>query len=111
MKQTTGITIEPDTISTSVLPEDESNNLNSMLLRIFKSIEGTHWQDKLNTLAQCDCCERHKINRPTTMTPWVDTHFNNTQDTDCYCPCRHRARFICRQFDMVDGVCVPCEVP
>ena len=111
MEQMTGLTVEPDTISTSVHTEDEADYINILLSRMFSSIQGITWQDKLDTLAKCDCCERHQIDKPTPMTPWVDTHFNNTENTDCICNCRHTARFICRQFEIIDGVCVPCDVP
>ena len=112
MKQTTGITIEPDTINTSVLPEDEDpRDLRSILYSMFISIEGTSWQDKLDTLAMCDCCERHQINKPTTMISWVDTPTNDCQNNECNCYCRHTSRFICRQFVTINGGCVPCAYP
>ena len=59
-------------------------------------------QTALNTLSQCDCCQRHQQNKPVVLQTWVDLptseriHTNNM----CHCPCRHIARFICR--DLAD---------
>ena len=53
--------------------------------------------DVLTTLNACKCCVRHQINKPKNMEYWVETEFNNTQDRPCSCPCRHLARFICRE--------------
>ena len=50
----------------------------------------------VNVLNTCDCCDRHQVNRPVKYEPWTNTIFNNTQDTDCECKCRHFSRFICR---------------
>tara|TARA_Y100000992_G_C21191487_1_gene455810 strand:- start:86 stop:391 length:306 start_codon:yes stop_codon:yes gene_type:complete len=61
-----------------------------------QEIEGKSWQDKIDTLNKCNCCERHKINRPSTFTVWYELPFHNTQHIDCKCNCRHMARHICR---------------
>lgn len=53
--------------------------------------------DVLTTLNACKCCVRHQINKPTKMESWVDTEYHDTQETPCSCPCRHLARFICRE--------------
>jgi hypothetical protein len=49
-----------------------------------------------NTLVACQCCERHQVNKPKKLEPWVETSFNITQTTRCQCICRHYARWICR---------------
>ena len=54
-------------------------------------------KEAVKTFDKCNCCERHKINRPKKLAPWVDTTFHNTQDSECDCKCRHLSRFICRQ--------------
>lgn len=54
-------------------------------------------KEVVETFDKCNCCERHKINRPKKLAPWVDTPFHSTQDTNCNCRCRHLSRFICRQ--------------
>ena len=53
--------------------------------------------DVLKTLNACKCCAKHQINKPKNMEPWIETEFNFTQDRTCKCPCRHLARFICRE--------------
>ena len=49
---------------------------------------------------QCDCCERHKTNRPNRWGPWTELPYHYTQVGDdpqnCRCPCRHKARILCR---------------
>ena len=50
---------------------------------------------KLNT---CNCCRKHQVNRPEKLDIWTNTSFNNTQDPDCLCACRHTARYVCRAF-------------
>ncbi len=81
------------------------------LHNIFISISGNTWQKKLDTLVLCKCCERHNINKPTTMIPWIELDFNITQDKPCNCSCRHVARFICRQFEDngLPLTCPTCE--
>lgn len=71
----------------------------SQLLRsLFDHVPGSSYQDKLNHLANCNCCERHQINKPIVFEPWHDTPFHDIQATyPCMCNCRHVARFICRQ--------------
>jgi hypothetical protein len=51
----------------------------------------------LTTLNSCKCCKKHQINKPKNMVPWIETEFHDMQDTECSCPCRHLARFICRE--------------
>jgi len=62
------------------------------------NVPGDTYEQKLQSLSQCNCCERHKQNKPTQYTEWTETPFNSTEHTDCVCDCRHIARFICRQF-------------
>ena len=80
---------------------------------MFKYIDGETWQEKLDTLNMCDCCERHKKDKPSIISPWKDTPFTFTHllEHDCDCDCRHIARFMCRQFEIVDGECVLCHDP
>lgn len=62
-------------------------------------VPGYTYQDKLNHLHNCSCCERHKINRPRLFIPWRETEYSNNPPFyfNCNCKCRHLARFICRQ--------------
>ena len=54
-------------------------------------------EEVVETLGKCDCCERHKINRPKKLVPWVDTDFHDTVIWGCPCHCRQFSRFICRE--------------
>lgn len=63
----------------------------------------------LDKLAQCNCCQKHKLNKPKLYVKWIDTIYNKglypqisntnplTNDLYCKCNCRHNARMICRQ--------------
>ena len=53
-------------------------------------------EEVVKTLSMCNCCARHKIDRPKTLATWVDTPFHDRQGTNCSCNCRHLSRFICR---------------
>lgn len=65
------------------------------------NIPGSNLQEKLERVVNCNCCERHQINKPRVLAPWVDTPLNNSQSHlyHCNCNCRHLARFICRSCD------------
>ncbi len=76
---------------------DAPQNIQIMLANQFSNIEGDTYQEKLDTLAKCNCCERHQVTKPTKLAPWVDTPFNWATYAPCQCNCRHLARFICRQ--------------
>ena len=54
-------------------------------------------EEVVETFSKCECCERHKINRPKKLAPWVDTDFHYTVITSCPCHCRQFSRFICRE--------------
>ena len=54
-------------------------------------------EEVVETLGKCDCCERHKINRPKKLAPWVDTYFHDTVIMSCHCHCRQFSRLICRE--------------
>ena len=71
------------------------------IYEMFKEIDGNTPQEKLNTLANCNCCDRHKKNKPIIFQYWRDIeHTNSNQEMnilDCGCDCRHSARMICRK--------------
>ena len=54
-------------------------------------------EEVVKTFSMCDCCERHKINRPKNLAPWIDAVFHDRVITRCLCHCRSFSRFICRQ--------------
>ena len=61
-------------------------------------------KELVKTFSRCDCCEKHKINRPNRLTKWVETEFHNTQHglwilNDCACSCRHYSRKLCREIN------------
>jgi hypothetical protein len=57
-------------------------------------------QTALTTLSQCDCCQRHQQNKPVVLQSWVELPTSERIYTNniCHCPCRHIARFICRDW-------------
>ena len=52
----------------------------------------------VKNLSKCNCCERHKTNKPTNLHTWNETNSQNHDDgpPDCKCNCRHLSRFLCR---------------
>ena len=72
--------------------------ISSIVQEDINVVPGDSYQDKLNHLSSCDCCERHQVNKPTVFVTWHETPFHDIQATyPCMCNCRHVARFICRQ--------------
>lgn len=86
-------------MSNPYIPQsDDITNICQELQELFDEIPGETYQDKLNHLSNCHCCDRHQVNKPTVFRPWYETPYNNTQHNyPCMCNCRHLARFICRQ--------------
>ena len=83
----------------SLPPPNEDYHYNSFL-EFFTTSPSVYVYDEqaLAFCASCNCCPRHKINKPTVLTPWVEVPFTNRRATpsDCQCDCRHMARRICR---------------
>ena len=72
----------------------------------YNVIDGDTPEEKLRTLLACNCCERHQINKPKTLEPWVECISNRHRGswkieitTECLCDCRHLARILCRPCD------------
>ena len=60
------------------------------------SLPGNTYQEKLDFLNTCECCERHNMNKPLVFSYWKTTHVNFTNlPPSCECDCRHVARLIC----------------
>ena len=58
-------------------------------------------------LVNCKCCKKHKFNFPTLECelPTLDKPEEyNTWGCDCDCPCRHIARHLCREWDLINEV-------
>ena len=56
-------------------------------------------------LVKCKCCKKHKFNFPTLecklpALPKPDDY----EDSQCNCPCRHIARHLCREWDLIHEV-------
>ena len=61
------------------------------------AVPGQTFQEKLNTLNACSCCERHNTNKPKVFHTLVETDSPMTSgECKCQCQCRHLARMICR---------------
>jgi hypothetical protein len=68
--------------------------------QILDNVPGDSLPDKLNHLSNCNCCQRHQVNKPTIFHVWYETPYHNDSSIHtCMCNCRHVARFICRQAD------------
>ena len=75
----------------------------SEIVSAINMIAGITLEDKFNTLLQCNCCDRHQINKPKKMELWIKPYNNDKmsydEDNKCLCNCRCLARFICRGCD------------
>ena len=71
-----------------------------MIHRTINNLDGLSRIDKLNKLNECKCCDRHQISRPKDLSIMMNTvtPIHNKSLDNCNCPCRHYARFICRNF-------------
>tara|TARA_B100000965_G_scaffold139764_1_gene116346 strand:+ start:228 stop:569 length:342 start_codon:yes stop_codon:yes gene_type:complete len=87
----TGATIQVDEATGKTCSIDE------VMKRVLNSIPGENYKEKLEYLSKCNCCERHKKNKPVKFEKWIELPVNNTEEKTCPCECRHVARFICRQ--------------
>ena len=76
---------------------DSGLNISLNKCKLFYNNRIISKEEVVKTFNQCDCCERHKINRPKKLAPFVDTEFHATFRTRCKCHCRQLSRFICRE--------------
>ena len=60
------------------------------------SISKNRARELVKVLSQCQCCERHQINRPSTMVENYTGYLVNTygENQKCNCSCRHYCRFL-----------------
>ncbi len=86
---------------------DSDKKISRELDNMFISIPGITWQDKLDFLRECKCCYRHMVNKPYVFSSAEiypsRKHLRSEvgegeRINACTCPCRHQARFICRQY-------------
>tara|TARA_B100000475_G_scaffold60340_1_gene42505 strand:+ start:286 stop:600 length:315 start_codon:yes stop_codon:yes gene_type:complete len=75
------------------------------IIKQLAMLEGNTWEEKLQTTINCNCCERHNKDKPDKLLLWIETPVRETRlgFSDCKCPCRHHARFICRIYN--DVIC------
>ena len=78
------------------LTDQEIERIMKIFHKKAQKIKGKTWQNKIDTLNKCDCCDKHKINKPSKLALWYELPFHNTQHRDCNCDCRHMSRMICR---------------
>tara|TARA_B100000902_G_scaffold288540_1_gene274726 strand:+ start:594 stop:1028 length:435 start_codon:yes stop_codon:yes gene_type:complete len=82
--------------------------MQTQLKKKFEAIPGKTWEEKLMSCINCECCPRHMTNRPSVLEPWIELPWSETYENDrdeCVCPCRHNARFICRQVQEPVSLC------
>ena len=71
---------------------------------VIAEVPGDTSQEKLDLLLKCDCCERHKRDKPGSLN---DTHLCSmglscsTVVPDCKCSCRNVARWIVREHQKI----------
>ena len=79
-----------------------------------KSVE-TYFDEKLREcedydelpreLINCTCCKRHRVNFPVLGQDIKSKPLMKSEtETECKCPCRHIARHICREWDLIHDV-------
>ena len=62
----------------------------------YYAINGDTPEEKLKTLFECNCCERHQINKPLTLgSGKCKTNKVKINNKSCLCDCRHLARILC----------------
>ena len=76
---------------------DTMGNISLNKYNLFYNNRIVSKEEVVKTFGICDCCERHKINRPKKLAPWVDTEFHGIGIMNCLCHCRQFSRFICRE--------------
>lgn len=79
--------------------------MQEQLRKKFENITGKTWEEKLMSCINCQCCPRHMTSRPTVLEPWIELPWSAKHENYCVCPCRHNARFICRQIQEPVSLC------
>ena len=64
-------------------------------------------QEKFDIFNACECCDEHKKDRPVNIYSSLESSFKRPmkekmggegdENTCCACPCRHLARWVCRE--------------
>jgi len=58
----------------------------------------TEKNNMILVLNNCNCCERHQVDKPKILEKYIETKFKDDDKSkyNCQCKCRQAARFICR---------------
>ena len=58
----------------------------------------TEKNNMILVLNNCNCCERHQVDKPKILEKYIETNFKGDDKSkyNCQCKCRQVARFICR---------------
>lgn len=75
----------------------EPRSPEELLLKALVALPGNTWDLKFKVCTDCECCIRHKFNRPSKIQILEeDPNINYEKSNECKCTCRHMARWICR---------------
>lgn len=93
-----GDSVIDDIIECELYQKEEANRLTEIYEKKIFNIPGITYQDKLDTLNKCTCCNRHQIDRPNVLDVWHELPPNYIRNSrhQCTCYCRQDARLICR---------------
>lgn len=70
-----------------------------------KILECKNLEELPSELTKCNCCARHKNNFPTLGSALSTYNKNKKRNRNgCECPCRHIARHLCREWDVIHEV-------
>ena len=76
-------------------------NERKLLCDLFIRVPGNNFQEKLDTLAKCKCCDRHQLYKPVKFCQYIEVNSYKPEDNpkhECNCNCRQIARQICKQY-------------
>lgn len=65
-----------------------------------KAISEDHAKKLIWLANSCNCCERHRLNRPADLCPYIRASpiVPDNGDYSCQCSCRHSSRWACRDW-------------
>ena len=93
----TGVIDMIDTIIDNYRSDLHNNQCNSLTDYLRKNNSEEELVSIIKTMNSCNCCNRHQINKPSSLEEYVDYKYP-TQDKNyqCKCNCRQIARHCCR---------------
>ena len=65
-----------------------------------KAISEDHAKKLIWLANSCNCCVRHRLNRPVELCPYIPASpiVPDNEDYSCQCSCRHSSRYACRDW-------------